>query len=169
MAELISVEELNEQLQLKPSFKVEIDNIDILHQFSEHRKAKTLENIEIKLLDDHVWLSIPEVNKKYYSPRLHIEVEHQEKQCVLHCTFGPDPNLWTMFMFVHFFLALSFMGLLTWFYTNITLDHSNLIVYILMAFIALCWIGLYVFARQNREKAAPQSRLLLKALSRLIH
>lgn len=168
MAELISIEELNEQLQLKPSFKVEVENTEILDQFSKHKKENSFENVEIKRLDEHVWLSIPKADRKNYSPRLHIEIEQKEKVSILHCTFGPDPNLWTMFMFVHFFLGLFFIGLLVWFYTNITLDNSNTIVYILMCLIALAWIGLYVFARQNRQKAAPQSQQLLKALAKLI-
>lgn len=168
MAQLIKIEELNDQLQLKPSFKVEVENKEIIDQFFEHKKEKTFENIEVKHLDEHIWLSTPEAERHYYSPRLHIEVEQKENLCILHCTFGPDPNLWTMFMFVHFFLGLSFTGLLVWFYTNITLDDSNSIVYILMSLIALAWIGLYIFARQNRQKAAPQSKLLLKTLSEIM-
>lgn len=168
MAKLISIEELNEQLQLKPSFKVEVSDINIEDRISAYQKTDFSKSIKIKRLDEHIWLSIPKADRHYYSPRLHIEIEHKEKLSILHCTFGPDPNLWTMFMFVHFFLGLSFTGLLVWFYTNITLDNSNTIVYSLMLLIALAWIGLYIFARQNRQKAAPQSKQLLKALSELI-
>lgn len=168
MADLISIEELNEQLQLKPSFKVEVSELNIENQISDFQNTDSLQAVKIKQLDEHIWLSIPKINKKYYSPRLHIEIEKKEENHILHCTFGPDPDLWTMFMFVHFFLGLSFTGLLIWLYTNITLGNSNVPVYISMFLIALAWIGLYVFARQNRQKAAPQSKKLLKALSELI-
>ncbi|MBZ9777349.1 hypothetical protein LB452_00300 [Psychroflexus sp. CAK8W] len=167
MAELIDIKDLNEQLQLKPSFKVEVAHLNITDQFSV--KENALDNtIHIKCLDEHVWLSIPKSDRKYFSPRLHIEIEQKEVSCILHCTFGPDPDLWTMFMFVHFFLGLSFTGLLVWFYTNMTLDKSNTLVYVLMALIIISWIGLYIFARQNRQKATPQSKQLLKALSEFI-
>jgi hypothetical protein len=167
MAELINIKELNEQLQLKPSFKVEVADLNIVDQFSV--KKDDFDNaIVIKRLDEHVWLSIPKKDRKYFSPRLHIEIEQKEQSCVLHCTFGPDPDLWTMFMFVHFFLGLSFTGLLVWFYTNMTLDKSNTLVYILMALIIISWIALYLFARKNRQKATPQSKQLLKALSEFI-
>lgn len=168
MAELISIEELNEQLQLKPSFKIEVSELTIPEEFSAHQDDETFREVKIKRLDDHIWLSIPKVDRKYYSPRLHIEIEQKEKTSILHCTFGPDPNLWTLFMFVHFFLGLSFTALLVWFYTNMTLDNSNAIVYILMGFIVLSWIALYFFARKNRQKATPQSKHLLRALSELI-
>ncbi|MBZ9785864.1 hypothetical protein LB456_00185 [Psychroflexus sp. CAK57W] len=168
MAELISIEELNEQLQLKPRFKVEVADINIHNRLSVPLEGDLFQKVEIKRLDDHIWLSIIKADRTYYSPRLHIEIEQKEKVCILHCTFGPDPNLWTMFMFVHFFLGLSFMALLVWLYTNITLDNTNTIVYILMSLIALSWIFLYIFARQNRQKAAPQSKQLLKAFSKLI-
>lgn len=168
MTDFISIEKLNEQLQLKPRFKLEVKNTSILEKFSAHQTENTLQDVDIKCLDEHIWFSIPIAKRNYYSPRLHIEVEEKEEKCILHCTFGPDPNLWTMFMFVHFFLGLSFIGLLVWFYTNITLDQSNTLVYILMFIIALFWVGLYVFARKNRQKATPQSRFLLKALAKLL-
>lgn len=167
MAELISIEELNEQIKLRPSFRVEVHDTTLQEQLSAKRN-KSLKNVRIKRLDEHVWLSIPQSDRKYYSPRLHLEIEKKEKSCILNCTFGPDPNLWTMFMFVHFFLGLSFIGLLVWLYTNITLGDSNTIVYILMSLIVISWISLYIFARQNRQKATPQSRQLLKALSELV-
>lgn len=168
MPDLISVEELNEQLTLIPRFKVEVADVNICDRFSTIQDEGFLKSIKIKRLDEHVWLSIPQSDRKYYSPRLHIEIEQNENGCILHSTFGPDPALWTMFMFVHFFLGLSFVGLLVWLYTNISLDHSNAFVYVLMSIIALSWIGLYVFARQNRQKATPQSQQLLKALAKLI-
>ncbi|SDG63745.1 hypothetical protein [Psychroflexus sediminis] len=168
MADLIRIEELNEQLQLKPSFKVEVADLHNLEKKLVYKKVDCFLAAEIKRLDDHIWLSIPKADRTYYSPRLHIEIEQKEEKYVLHGTFGPDPGLWTMFMFVHFFLGLSFIGLLVWLYTNMTLGHSSTLVYILMSIIAISWIALYMFARRNRHKATPQSKQLLKALSKLI-
>ncbi len=168
MSKLVSIDELNDQLQLKPSFKVEVENENFANDVAEYFKKQKFDNINFKQLDDHIWLSISEAKKTYYSPRLHLEVEKKESLTILYCTFGPDPNLWTMFMFIHFFLALSFIGLLVWYYTNITLGTSNILTYVLMGIIAICWISLYLFARKNREKAAPQSKELLNALSKCL-
>lgn len=164
MAELINIEDLNHQLKLKPSFKVEVDHQKFKDQLSNINERGFTDDVRIKQMDEHIWLSFPKSKRKYYSPRLHIEIENKDKFSILHCTFGPDPGLWTMFMFVHFFLGLSFIGLLIWLYTNVKLDNSNILVYILMLVIILCWITLYVFARQNRRKAAPQSKILLNRL-----
>ena len=168
MAKILSVEELNEQLQLKPRFKVEVNDACIQKRFSVEKNHQSKNNVIIKSLDEHIWLSIPPIEKRYYSPRLHVEIEQREKHCILHCTFGPDPNLWTMFMFVHFFLGLAFIGVLTLYYTNTTLGNSNILAYSLMLTIALLWVALYVFARNNRQKAAPQSKQLLKVLANVI-
>ncbi|QSS97681.1 hypothetical protein [Psychroflexus sp. ALD_RP9] len=168
MVKILSVEELNEQLQLKPRFKVEVNDANIQKRFSAEKNHQSISNVIIKCLDEHVWLSIPPIEKRYYSPRLHVEIEQRERQCILHCTFGPDPNLWTMFMFVHFFLGLAFIGVLTLYYTNTTLGNSNILAYSLMLTIALLWVALYVFARNNRQKAAPQSKMLLKVLTKII-
>ncbi|NEV94880.1 hypothetical protein G3567_12075 [Psychroflexus sp. YR1-1] len=168
MADLIRIEELNEQLQLKPSFKVEVTGMNIAEEFSVRKDDALVRGVEIKQLDDHIWLSIPKADRTYYSPRLHLEIEQKGDLSILHCSFGPDPNLWTMFMFVHFFLGLSFVALFVWLYTNMTLGQSNTLVYILMFIVVLSWIALYFFARRNRQKATPQSRQLLKVLSKLI-
>lgn len=170
MAEFISIEKLNDQIKLKPSFKIDITDDGLYEKLSVSAAHEKEISIDVKQLDEHVWLSIPTIEKKYYSPRLHVEIEDKEKSSyVLHCTFGPDPNLWTMFMFLHFFLAIIFIGIIVNLYTNLTLHNSNTISYILLVVIALLWIGLYVFARSSRTKAAPQSRQLLAALHKLLN
>jgi Na+/melibiose symporter-like transporter len=168
MAELISVEDLNDQLQLKPRFKLEVSDLSIAENSTIKAKQLNDKQIKFKRLDEHIWISIIGETKRYYSPRLHVEVEQKATTAILHCTFGPDPNLWTLFMFFHFFLGLSFIGLLTWFYTNLSLEQSNALVYSLLLTVALLWIGLYVFARQNRQKAAPQSQAIIRILKQVI-
>lgn len=167
MAQFISIEELNDQLQLKPRFKVEVEDVESFTN-AISKKENTSERVSIKRLDEHLWLSIPKAERTYYSPRLHIEIEQKDNIHILHCTFGPDPSLWTLFMFIHFFLGISFLGLLVWLYTNTALEKSNFIVYSLLSLIVLAWTGLYLFARQNRKKAAPQSKQLLEALKNYI-
>lgn len=170
MSEFISIEKLNDQIKLKPRFKIDITDARLYEKLSIPAAQEKEIFIDVKQLDDHVWLSIPTIEKKYYSPRLHVEIEDKEKPSyVLHCTFGPDPNLWTMFMFLHFFLAIIFIGIIINLYTNLTLQNSNTISYVLLIFIILIWIGLYVFARFSRKKGAQQSRQLLDALRKLLN
>ena len=170
MAEFISVEKINEQVKLKPSFKVELMDEKLHDKLAPISVKDKALPVDIKQLDDHVWLSIPAIEKKYYSPRLHIEIEDKQNSSYdLHCTFGPDPNLWTMFMFLHFFLAVIFIGIIINLYTNLTLHNSNTLSYVLLVFIILIWIGLYVFARFSRKQGGTQSKQLLEALSKLLN
>ena len=168
MPEFIAINDINRQVQLKPSFKVRAEKQPFYQKLKTlNKKGLRSQGIILKRLDEHISFSIIDSEKKYYSPRLHVEIEEKE-DLVLHCTFGPEPNVWTFFMFIHFFLALAFLSLMIWGYSNSVMQGSNMIVYVFSAVIVLAWILLYVMARRNRKKASPQSQLLLKALKQLV-
>ncbi|WP_019037880.1 hypothetical protein [Psychroflexus tropicus] len=168
MPEFIAINDINRQVQLKPSFKVRAEK-QTFYQNLKFTKQEDLQfqGVVLKQLDEHIWFSIIESEKEYFSPRLHVEIEENE-DLILHCTFGPEPNVWTLFMFIHFFLGLLFIGLFIWGYSNMVLEKPNVLVYISGISVILIWIGLYVFARINRKKATPQSQRLLSALKRLL-
>lgn len=163
---------LNEQAQLKIRFSTETEMSQSLFK-EELKKAqlKISDKFHLKLSGDHhVWISFTKKHRKLYSPQLHLEyVEEENEKSIIKGTFGPDPNLWTMFMFFHFFLGIVFIALLMWFYTNYSLGNSNAVVYSLMATISLLWIGLYIFARQNRLKGKNQTKELFEIYERIIH
>lgn len=156
---------LNEQAQLKIRFSAAtiLSKTDFKREAKEAQQKRT-DKFAFKISgEDHVWISFSKKYSKLYSPQLHLEyVDEENENPVIKGTFGPDPNLWTMFMFFHFFLGVIFIALLMWFYTNYSLGNSNAIVYSLMATISLLWIGLYIFARQNRIKGKRQSKELFE-------
>ncbi|MGO2294762.1 hypothetical protein [Psychroflexus halocasei] len=163
---------LNEQAQLKIRFSTETEMSQSLFK-EEVKKShqKISDKFQLKLSgDQHVWISFTKKHRKLYSPQLHLEYIKEEKEKpIIKGTFGPDPNLWTMFMFFHFFLAIVFIALLMWFYTNYSLGNSNAVVYSLMATISLLWIGLYIFARQNRLRGKEQTKELFEIYKIIVH
>jgi hypothetical protein len=168
MPDFIAIEEINEQLQLKPSFKLKCSETDLEKNLQSTKNLKYYKDVVLKQMDEHLWFAIPKSERTYYSPRLHVEIEKKEGHLILHCTFGPEPNFWTLFIFIHFFLALAFLSLIIWGYTNMIMQGSNVLVYVLCSTIIAAWIMLYVLARRNRKKASPQSQRLLKALKHLV-
>ena len=59
--------------------------------------------------DHHVFLKIPEKDRHYWSPELHLEIEEQKNSTLIRALFGPSPSVW--FLFVFFYCVLGFASL----------------------------------------------------------
>jgi hypothetical protein len=147
------------EIILRPRFKMELkhSNQSVLKAF------EGLENTEFKIsrVDDHVFIRLPKHKQHFWSPQLHLEVNELEPEMsMLHGLFGPNPTVWTLFMFIHFFVAGMFIAFGIWCYTNWTLEKSYGIQLGLMILMILVWIGLYVAGRMGRLKGKPEMHQL---------
>jgi hypothetical protein len=94
-----------------PSCQVVDQIIEGLIEHKEEVTGNTLEN--------HAYLKIPEKDKHYWSPEFHVTVEKRDKGSLVRGVVGPNPRVWTMFMFFYsgavvlFFLGTS-MGVSQW-------------------------------------------------------
>ena len=76
----------------------------------EQFKTACPADYSIKVNDTHIWFHIVGAQKQYYSPHLHLQLEeHRESGTHIRGLFGPDPTLWTLFMFLHFVVAGIFL------------------------------------------------------------
>ena len=95
--------------------------------------------------------------REYWSPHLHLELEPKsENETHIRGLFGPEPTLWTFFMFLHFIVAGIFVIFSTIAYSNYVLKETftmDIIVIVLMVFI---WFLLYFIAKQIRFKGNDQ-------------
>ncbi|NNL16653.1 MAG: GTP-binding protein, partial [Flavobacteriaceae bacterium] len=110
---------LSNEVVLRPRFKIELNrsNEDALKTFDAAKKSQT--DFIISRVDDHVFIRFPKAKQHFWSPQLHLEInEVDEKSSLLHGLFGPNPTVWTMFMFLHFFVAVVFIGFAAWAYSN---------------------------------------------------
>lgn len=123
----------------------------------------------IKQTDEHIWIEIPKQHKKMHSPHLHLELFPKKEGTEVAGLFGPDPSLWTMFMFLHFFLALVFIILGIWGYSSWSLGKEYLPQLLVMGVIGLIWAGLYFFARYNRNKGKAQAKELEEIMNQLLN
>jgi hypothetical protein len=135
---------LSNDIVLRPRFKLEIGryNQSILSDF---RNAKTTQSdFIVTRIDDHVFIKLPKEKQTFWSPQLHLEInEVDENNSTIHGLFGPNPTVWTMFMFLHFLVAGVFIAFGIWAYTNFSLEKSYAIQLSLMFLMVVIWIGLY--------------------------
>jgi hypothetical protein len=129
---------------LRPRFKIELpfNNETVLKGF-EIAKSSQKEYI-VNRIDDHVFIKFPKQKQHFWSPQLHLEInEVDEKSSLLHGLFGPNPTVWTFFMFLHFMVAGLFIAFSIWAYTNWALESGYAIQVSLMLFMVIVWFALY--------------------------
>ena len=150
---------LSNEIILRPRFNLELDkNYKTIINSFENPKSKLY---NVKRVDEHIYIKIPKEKQHFWSPQLHIEIDKiDEKKSKLHGFFGPNPSVWTLFMFLHFAVATVFIIFGIWAYSNWSLNNpykSQLGVTITMV---LCWFVLYFAGRMGKAKGTEQMREL---------
>lgn len=140
---------------LRPRFQLELSDPKdkILENFEKSEKVSLLVN----RLDEHIFIKFDKKNNHFWSPQLHLEiVEIDQNNSKLYGVFGPNPNLWTFFMFLHFAVAAIFIVLCIWAYSSAALEKPYGLQLGLMGFMAIIWFVLYFFGRAGKHKGKPQ-------------
>ncbi|WP_299124151.1 GTP-binding protein [uncultured Winogradskyella sp.] len=149
--------ELSNDIVLRPRFKfdVQTNNEKLLKGF-ETAKASQSEFV-LTRIDDHVFIKFPKQEQHFWSPQLHLEInEIDENNATVYGLFGPNPTVWTLFMFLHFIVAGLFIGFGIWTYTNATLGNSYAIQLFLTLFMVIIWFVLYFAGRMGKTKGKPE-------------
>jgi hypothetical protein len=152
---------LPNEIVLRPRFKFEIasNNEQLLKAFEETKLSRP--EFILSRVDDHVFIRFPKKNQHFWSPQLHLEINAKDlDSSTIHGLFGPNPTVWTMFMFLHFVVAGLFFGFGIWAYTNATLGNSYAIQLFLILFMVVLWFVLYFAGRIGRAKGKPEMHLL---------
>ena len=148
---------IRNDIVLRPRFKFEIpqNNESVLNDFEQ---AKTTQHdFIINRIDDHVFIKFPKHKQHFWSPQLHLEInEIDENSCLLYGLFGPNPTVWTMFMFLHFMVAGFFIAFGIWAYSNWALNNSYAIQLSLMLLMVIIWIVLYFAGRIGKDSSKSE-------------
>lgn len=158
---------LTNEIVLRPRFQLHY-NAEINElQSAFHNKAK--EPFTLKTIDEHVYLGFIKSERTFWSPQLHLELTSFEKgRSSIHGVFGPNPTLWTFFMFLHFGVATFFIILGIFAYSKHALGHTITGLVIGMIVMLLLWIAFYVFGRLGKKKGKPQMQQLYNYLEELL-
>lgn len=152
---------------LRPRFQLDL-NVEknaLLEAFEKGQKNP----ITVKRLDDHLFIKFENKETNFWTPQLHLEInEIDTHNSKLYGLFGPNPTLWTFFMFLHFGVATLFIILGIWAYVSATLGKPYVLQVVLMVLLALVWIALYVFGRLGKRKGRPQMEILHRFMMQIL-
>ena len=144
---------LPNEIILRPRFHIGIERPR--HQLIELflNEKKNQDNFGISCLDDHVFLKLPKEEQLFWSPQLHLEIiEISENRSTLQGFFGPNPTVWTMFIFFHVVVGTLFLANMIWTYSNYSLGNSiNLQIGIAFGLFG-AWAMLYLAGRIGKKK-----------------
>jgi len=147
------------EVVLRPRFQIKLDTPkeEALQRFEGDVEKPFL----VKRLDDHIFIKFNKTEAHFWSPQLHLEInELEEGHTKLYGLFGPNPTLWTFFMFLHFGVATFFIIFGIWAYSSAALDRPYGIQIGAMVFMVVVWFVLYAFGRAGRRKGKPQMNQL---------
>jgi hypothetical protein len=146
---------------LRPRFKIKLDknNEVVLLTFEKAKNTQT--EFIVSRIDDHVFIKFPKKEQHFWSPQLHLEInEVDQNSSFLHGLFGPNPTVWTLFMFMHFMVAGLFIAFGVWAYTNWRLKEGFAIQVSLMLFMIIIWFALYFGGRIGKASSKMEMHQL---------
>ncbi|NJB72883.1 hypothetical protein GGR42_003381 [Saonia flava] len=150
---------LPNDIVLRPRFELELKlpKGNVLQFFEKSKKKDFL----VKCIDEHVFIKFKKEHSHFWSPQLHLEItEINENISEVFGRFGPNPALWTFFMFLHFGIATLFIVCCIWGYSNWSLGKSYGLQLGILIFMIVVWFSLYAFGRVGKAKGKPQMKEL---------
>ncbi|QCX02283.1 YibE/F family protein [Aggregatimonas sangjinii] len=123
----------------------------------------------IKRVDDHIFIKFNAREHHFWSPQLHLEIiETDNGKVQLYGLFGPNPTLWTFFIFLHFGVATLFIVVGIWAYSSAALQKPYGLQLGLMISMVLFWFILYAFGRGGKSKGKPQMETLYRFMGEIL-
>ncbi len=147
------------EIALRPRFQLELGQPkeDALEAF----EGPVPPPFVVNRSDDHVFIKFNRITNHFWSPQLHLEInELEEGYSRVYGLYGPNPTLWTFFIFLHFGLATLFVIFGVWAYSSAALDHSYFPQLVAMGLLVVLWFAFYAFGRAGKRKGKPQMLLL---------
>ena len=159
---------LPNDLILRPRFQLQLKKSEetILQAFENSNQSPFL----VKHIDNHVFIKFNNEHVHFWSPQLHLEItEIDVGNCKVYGLFGPNPTLWTFFMFLHFGIATLFIILGIWAYSSASLNRPYGLQIGLMVAMVVIWFALYVFGRAGKRKGRPQMHELYQFMQNILN
>lgn len=146
---------LPNDIVLRPRFQLElaVPAAEVLGRLQDAGRAP----FHIKRVDDHVFIRFDATQNHFWSPQLQLEIlDENPSGCRVYGLFGPNPTLWTFFMFLHFGVATLFVILGMWAYSSASLGKPYGVLLGGMGALVALWFVLYGIGRAGRAKGRPQ-------------
>ena len=158
---------LPNEIVLRPRFQLQIpkNKENVLSMFEGLKEDPFL----VKRLDEHVFIKFNQKEHHFWSPQLHLEIDEVDDiSCKLYGVFGPNPTLWTFFMFIHFVIATLFIIIGIWAYSSASLNKDYHIQVGIMIMLTALWFVLYFAGRSGKKKGKPQMHQLHEFMTNVL-
>lgn len=101
--------------RLRPTFEVVVDRSpeQVLADFRS-ALARPDADVVAKVRDDVLQVQMPRPEVTTWSPSMDLRVEGRDGKAVIYGRIGPQPQVWTTFMFFHMMIAMAGLGGLMW-------------------------------------------------------
>ncbi len=120
-----------EFLEIRPRFKKQsTDSIEVLLTDLQSLFDTKQNEIEGSIVHHHATVKIPHDQLHFWSPQLSLSFEASEGKTLIRGLYGPNPNVWLLFMFLYFFMGFVALVLLV---IGISRLNLGLTAYILWA------------------------------------
>ena len=164
-------EKRNSEIFLRPRFSIDLEeNSKVIVQRIKSQLSKDDCQFRSKISENHIFIDILENKNHYWSPQLHFEViKVDEKSSIIKGLFGPKPQVWTLFIFIHFIIGISFLVFCIQLYSRISLNESVFFPIIMMIVLALVWVLLYFLGKIGKSTGKNQMRELHDFLINIIN
>ncbi|TQD40080.1 GTP-binding protein [Haloflavibacter putidus] len=153
--------ELSNEIVLRPRFDepLPVEKESLFESFKAEKTSQ--KRFIVSLVDTHIFIKIPKKDQNFWTPQLHLEIKTDfEGKDKIHGFFGPNPTVWTMFMFLHFVLITSFLGILAWGYSLYSLKQGIIVPIGVGVFLVLMWLALYIGGRIGKKQGKREMQLL---------
>ena len=143
---------------LKPRFKMEIaeDKGFVIDKFKQQFSNPECKYCG-KIVDHHIVIDVPKDEDTFWSPQLSLEVEkNEEGKTFVRGLFGPKPQIWTMFMFFHFAVAVAFVVFAVMAYTKYLIKEDYTVSLIMLLIMPVLWFVLYFLGQLGKKKGYKQ-------------
>ena len=170
MNQPIHGENINKVL-LKPRFKIKLNESkdEIIHTFEQCIASKECKFIT-KQSNGHFFLDVPKEEEHFWSPQLQIEVieDNEENKTIVKGILGPKPQVWTLFMFLHFIIALTFVVFFVMFYVKWSMDKEYQFYKYMLITLPLIWVAMYFIGQLGKKIAYNQMLALDNFLNKTL-
>ncbi len=150
-------DQLYNQIFLKPRFQIdfEMNSEVLLSEIKNH--LVDVKKYKMKIVDNHVIIDVPEKDTHFWSPQLYIEVEDlSETTSKIKGLFGPKPQVWTFFMFLHFVVTTAFFIFGVMAYSNWSLNKGSIFPIVMLIVLPIVWVTLYFVGSLGKSTGKKQ-------------
>lgn len=162
-------EQHNNELFLRPRFSIDCERkaSEVLQTLHTNLKNAS-HSYKIRNSDNHFFVDIPKKEAHFWSPQLHFKVEEENGRTKIKGLFGPKPQVWTLFMFIHFSVAIAFIGFAILFYVKNKFEESVVFPVIMLVILPILWFLLYFLGQLGKQTSKKQMDALKKFMKSIL-